>query len=103
MTCVSLGKVTDTAGAQTRLTTDTTIKACRILFRGCNANAGTLVSVGLTGFTPGGAGMIGEILKSSSYSDPIDLQAENNQLTVADYAVKPATNGDGVYVSYYQI
>jgi hypothetical protein len=57
------------------------------------------VNIGLNGFTAGGAGMIGEVLKPSGYSDEIVLEADN-LLRVADYAVKPATNGDGVYVSY---
>jgi hypothetical protein len=99
MTITSLGKVTDTGGAATRLTTDTTIVACLIRFRAINANAG-LVNIGLNGFTAGGAGMIGEVLKPSGYSDEIVLEADGNLLRVADYAVKPATNGDGVYVSY---
>jgi hypothetical protein len=101
MTITSLGKVTDTAGAATRLTTDTTIVATWIRFRAINANAG-LVNIGLNGFTPGGAGMIGEILKpSSGYSDEMIIEADGgNLLRPADFAVKPATNGDGAYVSY---
>jgi hypothetical protein len=101
MTVVSLGLISGTGGVVYRLTADITVKACRILFRGRNANTGTLVSVGVNGFTPGGAGMIGEILKSASFSDPIEIQSDRNDLTVADYAVSPATTGDGVYVSYW--
>lgn len=100
MTVTSLGKITDTAGAATRLTTDTTIFATWIRFRAINANA-ALVNIGLNGFTAGGAGMIGEVLKpSSGYSDEMVIEADGNLLRVADFAVKPATNGDGVYVSY---
>lgn len=102
MTAVSLGLITDTAGAATRLTTDTSIRACKIMFRARNANTG-IVNVGVNGFTAGGAGMIGEVLKpASGYSDQIMLESENNELYPADYAVKPATNGEGVYVTYWQ-
>jgi hypothetical protein len=99
----SFGLVTDTAGAATPLTTDTTIRCCKIRFRARNANTG-LVNVGIVGFTPGGAGMIGEVLKpSSGYSDQIDIDSSDggNLLYPADYAVKPAVNGEGVYVSYW--
>lgn len=100
MTVVSLGLVTDTAGAQTRLTTDTSIRARRLRFRARNANAG-LVNVGLNGFTVGGAGMIGEVLKpSSGFTDEIVIESEENDIYPADYAIKPVTNGDGVYVTY---
>jgi hypothetical protein len=101
MTVVSLGLVKDTAGAQTRLTTDTTIR-CRLLrFRAWNAVTG-VVSIGLNNFTPGGAGMIGEILKpSAGFSDEIVIgPSAENDIYPADYALKPAANGDGVYVSY---
>ena|ERR1700688_770741 len=105
MTTFSLGLVTDTAGAATPLTTATgdpnpTIGVYRIRFRARNANTG-LVSIGLVGFTAGGALMIGEVLKpSSGYSDEILIESEENDLTLAQYSLKPATNGDGAYVSY---
>jgi hypothetical protein len=102
MQTVSLGLVTDTAGSATRLTTDTTIRCCAIRFRSRNANT-NLVNVGLNGFTAGGAGMIGEVLKPSGYSDELmigDMDGDN-LIYPADYAVKPVTNGEGVYVTYY--
>ncbi len=103
MQAVSLGLVTDTAGASTPLTADKTIRCAKIIFRARNANTG-LVNVGLTGFTAGGAGMIGEILKpASGYSDAIEIGEDggDNIYYPADYAVKPAVNGEGVYVTYW--
>ena len=103
MTVTSLGLVTDTAGSATPLTADKTIMACKIIFRARNANTG-LVNIGKVGFTAGGAGMLGEVLKpSSGYSDQMTLEHDTNALVVADYAVKPATNGEGVYVAYWQL
>ena len=100
MTVTSLGLVTDTAGAATPLTADKTIRACKIVFRSRNANT-NLVNVGVLGFTAGGAGMLAEVLKPSGYSDEFRIEADGNQLYPADYSVKPAVNGEGVYVSYW--
>jgi hypothetical protein len=99
MTTTSFGLITDTAGAATPVTTDRTIRCRRIRFRARNANTG-LVSIGLVGFTAGGAGMIGEVLKpSSGYSDEVLIESEVDDIYPANYSIKPATNGDGVYVS----
>lgn len=104
MTVTSLGLVTDTGGAATQLSSDKTLRACKIMFRARNANT-NLVSVGTHGFTAGGAGMIGEILKpASGFSDMILLEddGDGNSLYLSDYDVKPVTNGEGVYVTYWQ-
>ncbi len=104
MTVTSLGLVTDTSGSATPLTADKTLRCCKILFRARNANT-NLVNIGTTGFTVGGAGMIGEVLKpSSGFSDMILIEddGDGNSLYLADYSVKPTTNGEGVYVTYWQ-
>ncbi|GAC1700060.1 MAG: hypothetical protein NVS9B4_00720 [Candidatus Acidiferrum sp.] len=102
MTTVSLGKITDTAGAATTIYGDRTSRCCELRFRAINANV-ALVNVGMVGFTRGGAGMIGEILKpNSGYSDEILIESEHDEIVMGDYAIWPATNGDGVYVSFRQ-
>lgn len=101
MTPVSLGKITTSAGVVTPVTADKTIKACKIRFRAVNANVG-LINIGLAGFTPGGAGMIGEVLKpNSGYSDEVDIESDCNDLYPSDYAVAAVTSADGVYVTYW--
>jgi hypothetical protein len=101
MTVVSLGLVKDTAGAATPLPVASGTR-CRLLrFRAWNGVTG-IVSIGLVGFTPGGAGMIGEVLKpAAGFSDEIVIgPSAGNDIYPGDYSVKPAANGDGVYVSY---
>jgi hypothetical protein len=102
MTTTSLGLITDTAGAATQVTADATIRCYRLRFRARNANTG-LVSIGVHGFTAGGAGMIGEVLKpASGYSDEVIIESEVDDIYPSKFDIKPATNGDGVYVSYDQ-
>ncbi len=106
MTAVSLGKVAPaTAGTPKQITTDTTIKANRIVFAQIPATTGKAF-VGVSGLNRSTlAGALRAFLPpgASGFTDDFEVEAESgNALTVADYYVDADNNNEGVIVSYYQ-
>jgi hypothetical protein len=106
MQATALGKVSvPTAGTPVQLTSDKTIFASKIVFTTVNI-AGRMF-VGKAGMNKTtGAGVITEMFPyaaSNGAPDRFEIESEDaNLLRVSDYWIDAATNGDGLYVTYFQ-
>jgi hypothetical protein len=106
MQIVSLGKIAPaTAGTPQRLTSDTTITASKIILSQVAGTTGTTI-FGLYGSLNRStlAGGIKQFLApgASGFLDFIEITPANGgrTITVADYAVDAANNGEGLLISY---
>jgi len=102
-----LGKVsTPSAGSPVQLTTDPTVRACKILFvtipgfagniyvGGANMNTATLEGVLIKFNRPGAVGQPDHFA--------IDTPRGGNSLVLSDYWVAASVAGGGVLVTYFQ-